>query len=461
MKQKRDDIEKLKTRTRKLSVKEGSAYSVMDGFGLRYISPYALYLGATNKQIGMLSSISVLLSHLSQLFTLKALKHTTRKKLLVGGTFLQAISWILVLIIGIIYTSQRMDSFVSSNMLIFAYALIILFGGFVHPAWISLMKDNLSKKENGRYFGRRNRIVGIVTLISFIAGGFVLDYFSEFSLLTGFLILFSVAMVARLISSYLLTKHYEPELRIRKENYFSFYDFIKRLPKSNFAKFSVFVALIMFATSIASPFFSVYMLKELHFSYRFWMFVIVSSSVGSFLFMPIWGKFSDKHGNYISIKIAGMLIPWVPLLWILAPWVLSNFGMNSLIIYFVCVEAFSGIAWAGFNLSVFNYIYDAVSRKKLILCTIYFNLLSGVGVFVGAILGGFISSMNSVAIFGSSILFVFLLSGILRLTIYLFFINHIKEVRKIRKKDHFEMRAFVREKFLGISHHNTRPKPTH
>jgi MFS family permease len=346
-------------------------------------------------------------------------------------------------------------------MLIFAYALIIIFGGFIHPAWISLMKDNLSKRENGRYFGRRNKIIGLVTLVSFIIGGFVLDYFSEFSILSGFLILFFVAMVARLISSYLFAKHYEPKLKISERNYFSFYDFIKRLPISNFAKFSVFVALIMFATTIASPFFSVYLLKELHFSYKFWMLIIVSGSIGSFLFMPIWGKFSDKYGNYISMKIAGFLIPLVPLLWILSPLILSRFGMGILVTYFVCVELFSGVAWAGFNLSVFNYIYDAVSRKKLILCTIYFNLLSGLGVFVGAILGGFISSMNNFEIFGSSILLVFLISGILRFIVYFSFINHIKEVRIIRKKDHFEMRSFIREKFFGVSQHHTQPRPTH
>lgn len=453
------EVELLKAKTRNLSVKEGSFYGLMDGFGLRHISPFAVYLDANNKQIGFLSSLSSLLGNISQLLTLRFLKKASRKKILIGSTFFQALSWLLIIIIGTFYFLKRVDSESSSNLLILAYGLVIVFGGFLSPAWSSLMRDNISRKESGKYFGKRSKIVGIVSLVSFLVGGFILDFFEGVSIFWGFTILFAFALISRLISSYMFTKHYEPSLKISNKDYFTFFDFLKRLPKSNFAKYSLFVALIMFATAIASPFFSVYMLRNLGFNYRLWTLIMVCSSAGSFLFMTYWGKFSDRHGNYISIKISSMLIPLVPLLWVFSPIILQYLGKTVLIFYLVFVEIFSGIVWAGFNLSTFNYVYDAVSRKKLVLCTIYFNILNGVGTFIGAILGGFLSSVDKLNIFGSAIIFVFLLSGILRFVVHLIFINKIKEVRKVKDSDHIEVRTFFMEKIFGASHNHINPKP--
>ncbi len=47
------DIEK----TKKYSIKDGSAWSVMYGFGEQYVVPFALKIGATASQIGILNSV--------------------------------------------------------------------------------------------------------------------------------------------------------------------------------------------------------------------------------------------------------------------------------------------------------------------------------------------------------------------------------------------------------------------
>ncbi len=47
----------------------------------------------------------------------------------------------------------------------------------------------------------------------------------------------------------------------------------------------------------------------------------------------------------------------------------------------------TGAAWAGFGLSVWNYILEAVSAPKRARCVAYFNILIGFGGFAGALLG--------------------------------------------------------------------------
>ena len=41
----------------KTSIREGSFFGVMEGFGVRYITPYALALGATNLIVGLISTL--------------------------------------------------------------------------------------------------------------------------------------------------------------------------------------------------------------------------------------------------------------------------------------------------------------------------------------------------------------------------------------------------------------------
>src|SRR3989338_3828470 len=99
--------EELKKKASELSVKEGSFYSIMDGFGLKYITPFALALGASNKQIGFLTSLPTMIGNFSKIFTPKYMENTSRKKIVVFGTLLQALMWLVLLVIGYFYFSKR------------------------------------------------------------------------------------------------------------------------------------------------------------------------------------------------------------------------------------------------------------------------------------------------------------------------------------------------------------------
>jgi MFS family permease len=451
--------EELKEKTKKLSIKEVTATSVMDGAGSRYITPYALAIGANNTQISLLTSLPSLLGNLLQLWTPKAIEKYSRKKIIALGVFLQALMWLPMLGVGYFFFYRGVDHGISASLMIIFYTLFVIFGAFLSPAWNSLMKDIVTK-DRGQYFGKRNRRAGIISILVFLICGFVLHYFQGISnLFIGFLILFSVAFISRLTSGYLITKHYEPELKLEKGYYFSFWQFIKKIPQSNFGKFSVFISLVMFATAIASPFFSVYMLRDLKFSYLAWALVCVSGSISAFLFMPVWGKIADKFGNLKVMRVTGAFIPLIPLLW-LPTVLLIKISLITVIIYILVEEFVSNLIWAGFNLCYANFIYDAVTRQKVALCIAYFNVLNGIGVFIGASLGALVASSNF-SLFGfSSLLSVFLISGIVRFIVYVIMIPKIKEVREVQRYEKGEIRreiekVFIPFRFLRNNHHQS------
>jgi len=121
------------------------------------------------------------------------------------------------------------------------------------------------------------------------------------------------------------------------------------------------------------------------------------------------------------LLICGILVPVVPLLWFF----IKDFRILLL------VEMFSGVAWAGFNLSSSNFIYDAINPEMRTKYIVYLNLLKGTSVFLGGTLGGVLSKSIGSLLFSSGILFLFLISGVLRFVVTLTFFNKLREMRLI------------------------------
>jgi MFS family permease len=150
--------------------------------------------------------------------------------------------------------------------------------------------------------------------------------------------------------------------------------------------------------------------------------------------MPIWGKFADKYGNVKTMRITGIFIPLIPILWTVSA-MFSVQNSLPIVAYLVAIEAVSGTVWAGFNLSAGNFIYDAVSRQRIAICASYFSIINGIGIVIGATLGGIIASYDFVFFGLSPLLFIFLLSALARLVIYAIMAKKINEVRTVKELD--------------------------
>jgi MFS family permease len=424
------DFESKRKASRKISIIEGSFNSVTDGAGSRYISPFALALGANNSQIGLLTAIPNLVGNFSQILSSWAMERISRKKLMVWSTLIQSCFWLLVILAGILFFIFKSGSSFSVTFLIVIYTMLISLGSFYAPIWASWMKDLVDPDKSGKYFGTRNKVTGFIALISMLIGGFILDKFAGTKVFIGFFILFGVCFFARLISSQLLRKKYEPHLKINKEHYFSFLQFIKKMAGNNFGRFVIITAVMQLVINFATPFFAVYMLKGLSFSYVNYTIVVVSSIIGNLVFVPLWGKFADKYGNAKTMKITSYLTCLVPLGWFASFFLFKNvtFATTGLVAYLAFVEFLSGVIFGGFNLSLSNFVYDAVTREKMALCTAYSNIIQGIGTFIGATLGGVFASTFTFGL-ASVFIVIFLISGVLRILISTIFMRKINEVR--------------------------------
>lgn len=435
----------------KTSIKEGSAYSFMDGFGLRYITPFALALGASTTVVGLISTLPNFIGNISQTYSLRIMERSSRKKIVVPSVLFQAVMWLPLIIVGVLYFNKTINSLIASIILLFLYSLIVIAGSFAVPAWTSWMKDIVTEKH-ASYYGKRNAILGFIALTGMIVAGFILDYFDSKNPFYGFAILFIIAFIGRSVSGYFFTKKYEPELKYDEGYYFTFREFVKKMPHNNFGRFVIYFSLMTFAVTIASPFLAVYMLDELHFSYTMFTLVTISASVSTLIFVPLWGRVADKYGNITVLKICGFFIPLMPLIWFL-----SNYFSNKIYVvffYLVFVEIISGIVWSGFNLAASTFITLSVSRQRIGVCVAYYSIISSFCALIGALIGGIISSYDF-EIFGiTSILFIMLLSFVIRVLVYFFVSPMIKEVRQVDSLDIKQIREKILKRMPSSLWHN-------
>jgi MFS family permease len=306
----------------------------------------------------------------------------------------------------------------------FFITVVILFsslGAFSGPAWASMMSDLVDGDKRGEYFGWRNKVLGYMVVAFTFVAGFILNQMKSINIFYGFAIIFGCAFLFRMVSWYFLTRMYEPRLEHRKEDCFSLFNFLARIRESNFAKFVLFVAMLNFSVNFAAPFFAVLMLRDLHFSYILYTIITVTATLTIFTTMSRWGRHADKVGNLRVMKFTSPIIAIIPLLWII----------SRKPVFLIFVQIVSGFAWAGFNLCASNFIYDAVTPPKRTRCIAYFNVLNGLALCAGALLGGLIVEKMP-ALLGYKILSLFVLSSLFRLITAFFGPMKLKEVRPVK-----------------------------
>jgi MFS family permease len=300
------------------------------------------------------------------------------------------------------------------------------------PQWSSLMGDLVPSRRRGRFFGARTRLMTALTFLALLFGGIVLDWFSKRGqTVIGFAVLFGGAAIARFISVYQLSRMLDPPISHPVATDFGFRTgWLQRLQTSNAVRFSAFFALVQFAVAVSSPFFTVFMLRDLNFTYLEFTINTAMAILVQFLTMAQWGRIGDIFGNRRILAVAGVVICVLPSLWLVS----ENFW------YLLAIQAVSGFAWAGFSLAASNFVYDLIGPQHRATYLSIHNVLAGIGIFCGATLGGYLGSVIPVEVelFGnvyswlSPLCGLFVVSSVLRALVMLILLPRLREVRAVR-----------------------------
>ncbi|MCX7881754.1 MAG: MFS transporter [Brevinematales bacterium] len=411
------------------SILDGCFYTMMVGFGESFFGAYVVALKASHFVIGLVGSLPQAMGSLSQLLSIQIVRwFQSRKKMVTSLVLIQAFLYFPIT------AGMMLPPPYGMVLIVLSITLYFMLGMVVVPAWIDWMGFLVPSTLRGRYYGLRNSITGFFSLFSFLVAGFFLQMMDKSHLVWwGYGILFFLAFVSRIFSFYFLTRVEDVSVPIpipllSGTNVGSA---LKKLPQSPFYPFLMQSVLMNMAVYLSGPYFTPYMLEELHFSYWTFTYILAIPMLVKALAMPIWGKLCDLYGNRNVLAFSATFLGTLPILW----------TVSSSVSFLMFVQVLSGFLWAAYDLSSFNTLYDLTSEKSRMRLSIILNSINALAYLAGALLGDRILSLaQSLHLSFSPYYLVFLTSGFLRFVVAFLWIPKIPHVSG---KHHIRFRTLL------------------
>jgi MFS family permease len=397
----------------KNAIYQGMGYFAMYGFGELYVPAYAVLRGATEQFIGLLASIPLALGMLLQVFSPSIMrKFRERKALVTAFSLIGALSWVFILGTAFIVPETALPLLL---VLFSAYMILSMAEGTLWNSWVA---DLVPQSIRGTYFGQRNAWMQMAMLVSTLVAGVILDWFRDGTTILGFCALFALAFICKMFSWHFLNKIDDPHYEHGKTLSQHPFDFLKS-GNPELKHLIVLYGAFIFMVQIMSPFFVVYMLRDLNFSYIEFMAVILASQVARVFASPYWGRISTAHSNKTVLSICLLMASLVPVYWFFftSVWQLALF------------EIISGVAWAGIDLCLFNHILAKSKSEEVPSNWSNRIFFAGMGLLFGPNVGALVlASLGGMILFSMDSMHVLmLLSAAGRLAMALAIILAIKE----------------------------------
>jgi MFS family permease len=407
------------------SQKEAVASSAMIATCDNFMNAFALHLRATSLQMGFLTAFPPLLGSLMQLVSVWLGTYLTRRRLVLFTAILQT---------ALMFCFAMLAALREPNLAQSLIHLVILYQGSSHmiqPQWRAWMGSMVPQRQRGRFFALRSRLTMGASLAVFIAGGAFMSSAARYDLAwAGFCFLFFTAAIGRAFSCYFLWRMHDPDPAPTLTSSSQFFNTLRVLPQAfgdrTFRNYTLYFAGMQGAVAVSAPFFAVYMLNELGFTYFEYTLNLVASIATQFWMLRYWGRFSDRHGSRFVMLVCSVAIPVIPVLWLFSPHQ----------VYLLLVQLVSGLAWSGFNLASANYLYDIRPHHTHFAAYAAIQaIVAALAIFIGGIAGGYFASvapeLSAMLPWepGSALFLVFIASGVLRAAVLLWFVPRAEEPR--------------------------------
>lgn len=395
--------------------------SVKKGFAERFIEAFASFLQATTFQFTLLVSLPQFIGGITQLFTTNLMKcFKSRKKCVIFLTFLQAIIWIPIFLLAFFTYSHKVWIYI---LLVTIYFVVTL---LQNPIWNSWIMDLIPIEIRGRFISYNSKILDIVTFLSFIAGGFILNKarLSGNNLEWAFGSLFIVAIISTLIGIKYLYKIHEPKFTIFKPKA-SLKNFFLGIRSNSQGLVVLYLGLMSFSIAISSAYYTPYVLQSLKFSYMKFVILFSFPFIIRMLFAKRVGKIIDKYGPKKVLRISSFFIVLNPLLWL----------VNNSFEWLLFTQIYSGFAFGAYEIAALSFFVNGTNSNNRISLFSYYNFLNGLLILLGALSSNLLVKVGP---FDSFYLNAFFFSGIFRLLIL--FIQFPKQVKE---KDYYSPSSYT------------------
>lgn len=354
------------------STSEAGAYGAMVGMGETYLPAFALALGMGEVTAGIVASVPMLLGGILQSISPWAIARLGSYKLwIVMSAALQGLSLLPLVIAAFIGNL--------SPLALLLIASLYWAGGLAAgPAWNTWIGHLIPTGVRSRFFAKRTRVSQLLTLCGFLAGGVLLQLASDTWVLGAFALIFGIACVCRCISVGLLLAHHESGEARQLVKQFATASMPTGQAGQRGMRLITYLVVVQGMVQISGPYFTPYMLKQLHFNYAAYVSLVATAFIAKAVSLALWGNLASRRGPRFLLWLGGISIIPMASLWTLS----ESFA------WVMCVQILSGTFWAAYELGFFLMFFESIPvAQRARMLTVY-NLANTCAWCVGSLIGG-------------------------------------------------------------------------
>ena len=393
---------------------DGLFASANDAILLTYLTLYILALGASEVQIGLMSSLGSLAATLVLLpGALMVERLGYRKRIVVATGGIGARIMILLMVLAPFVVQ-------GPGLVALAIGLEVVrqgLGNIALPAWVSLSGDIVPMAWRGRYFAARNIVMSLANILIVILTGQMITRMDQPG---GYQVALGLAFAFGITSAYFFSRPKQPPIppappqapaqkprSLLSQALISRELFRPLLENRLLLMFCLSAALWNFALNISGPFFSVYQAKVLMLTPATIGLLATVSSLSGLPAQRIIGPLTDRLGPRRVQLITGFLIPLLPIGWLFvtradwAPWQITLINLAG------------GFLWAGYSLASFNMLLALMPAEQRARLTALYQVIVTISLAAGAAVGGvLVSTWGYAAVFVASALLRWAAAGL-------------------------------------------------
>ncbi len=370
----------------RLSIYEGAMASVFVSItsnGL--VTGMALYLGASPFVLGVIGAFPFV----TQLFQLLGAyleeRFANRRLLAVISEGASRLMWAPIALLPFLPFSPT----VIIVLFVALQFLSAAFNGVNVNSWKSWMTDLVPAERRGRYFGIRNTVASVATMLAGLASGYTLDYYkTNVSEAYAYAITLAIAVVTAMVGVVMVCFQAEPPLERRGDLNIRTM-FVAPLQDAAYRRLILYAMSWAFVVGVASPFFTAYGIETLHMTFAQLAYMGIVSSVASIVVYPIIGRLQDRFGDKIVLIVSAFCVVPLPLGWI--------FSQPGWLWPLFCTSLFAGVFWPGIDQGFANMSMARAPQAGKGAYLAAFGAVSGIGLMLAGLLGGSIAQLIGTA----------------------------------------------------------------
>ncbi|MBT9134587.1 MAG: hypothetical protein DDT39_00593 [Firmicutes bacterium] len=369
-----------------------------------FIGIFAVRLGASNYQIGLLSSAPALVGLIAMIPGAKYVDSRSNKKGITAAfMWAHRLFFFLLALIPLFAEDSR------ATLLVVLIALMNFPGAISNVGWQGFIANVVPNEKRAAAFADRNRLMNIVGTLAVLTAGRVLDIM-PYPL--GYSVMFALAFVLAIGEIRVFSRLTElPQNGLAQQAQdVPWRRFLLNLPRSiaadlkglahqkRFLRFTATSLFFHFAWQAAWPLFTLYQIRELG-ANNLWISVLaLSNTGGSLLGYGFWVRYSQRHGSLKTLFTSTLGIFIVPLVYAYSRSLATIAFFNIL----------TGVIFSGVMLSLFNTLLDMTPEERKTTYIGYYNTAISASAIAAPLAGVFMLNL-----FGYKV--AFLVAAALRL----------------------------------------------